>query len=712
MNKFITTILLLLVFSCRIFSQQFTIRDVEIERLSSLKPENLSMLQWRGNTHDLIYLNGDTILEINGKNLQKSILTNLTDINNSLEKEDYDTLAGLSTFSAMDSELLMVADNKELVYYDPGLHSVTDKFDLSDTADNFQFNDIPGDISYTVGNNVWIRTKDHPPRQITFDSLDGIVNGNIVYRNEFGIERGMFWSPGGNYLAYYRKDERGVSRYPLVNIHSRVAKVKYIRYPMAGMKSEETEIWIYSKQSGKSIKLDITGDPEQYNTNITWSPDEKYIYIQQLNRGQDTMALKKFSAADGSFQEKLFTETDSDYVEPLFPLTFLNNSTTDFIYQSKRDGFNHLYLYQEAAKSLKLITHGNWEVTELTGISSDDRHIFFMATKDSPLENNLYDLDMKTGKIVRSTTVPGTHSITMSEDKKEFVDNYSSRQIPREIDLVQVGSSNKRVLLKAKNPLENYKLGQEINGTIKSADDTTTLYYRLIKPVDFDPSKKYPVIIYVYGGPHVQLLTNSWMDRIDYFQQYLAQHGFVSFTLDPRGSSNRGRAFEQVIFRQSGIPQLLDEIKGVDFLKSLSYVDTSRIGVHGWSYGGYMTVQMMLKDPGVFKVGVAGGPVIDWKYYEVMYGERYMDTPQENPLGYQLTNLDNFAGNLQGKLLIIQGAMDPIVVWQHSLSFLDACIKANKQLDYFVYPSHEHNVVGIDRVNLSTKIADYFFDNL
>lgn len=711
MNKIISTFIFLLLFPCRLFPQYFTIHDVEIEIYRSLRPENLEMLQWKGNSHDLIYVNDDTVWEINGKNQQKTILASLSDFNRSLKTEKSDTLENLLSLTTTSDELV-AADENEVIYYDPAQKLVTDKFAFPDSSENFLFNDIPGDISYTIGNNVWIRTKDQPARQITFDSLDGIVNGNIVYRQEFGIDKGMFWSPEGNYLAYYRKDERGVSRYPLVDIHARVAKVKYIRYPMAGMKSEETEIWVYSMRSGKSLKLDIEGDPEQYNTNITWSPDEKYIYIQQLNRGQDTMALKKFSAIDGSFQKTLFTETDKDYVQPLFPLTFLNNSNTDFIYQSERDGYNHLYLYHAATRSLQRITQGPWEVTKLIGISPDDRHIFFMATKDGPKQSNLYDLDMKTDKITRQTTIAGTHSVTMSDDKTEFTDNFSSRQIPREIDLVHAGTLKKSILLKADNPLKNFELGQEVDGTIKAADDTTTLYYRLIKPVNFDPSKKYPVIIYVYGGPMVQLLTDSWMDRIDYFQQYLAQHGYVGFILDPRGSDNRGRAFEQVIFRQTGIPQLADEMKGVEFLKSLPYVDSTRIGVNGWSYGGYMTIQMMLKEPGVFKVGVAGGPVIDWKYYEVMYGERYMDTPQENPKGYALTDLNNYAGNLQGKLLIIQGAMDPIVVWQHSLSFLDACIKANKQLDYFVYPSHEHNVVGIDRVNLSTKIADYFFRNL
>jgi dipeptidyl-peptidase-4 len=266
-------------------------------------------------------------------------------------------------------------------------------------------------------------------------------------------------------------------------------------------------------------------------------------------------------------------------------------------------------------------------------------------------------------------------------------------------------------LQKNSNPLKDYKMPAMSIFTIK-AKDSTDLYCRLIKPTDFDPAKKYPVIVYVYGGPHDQMITDSWLGGTGMFLHYLATKGYVVFTLDNHGSANRGLAFEQATFRNLGAIELEDQMLGVDYLKKLPFVDTSRIGVHGWSYGGFMTVSLMLKQSNTFKVAVAGGPVIDWKFYEVMYGERYMDTPDENPLGYDNANLLNYAKNLKGKLLIIHGTADPTVVWQNSLSFVRKCIDEGVQLDYFVYPEQEHNMTGKDRVHLNHKIENYFNDYL
>ena len=245
-------------------------------------------------------------------------------------------------------------------------------------------------------------------------------------------------------------------------------------------------------------------------------------------------------------------------------------------------------------------------------------------------------------------------------------------------------------------------------GTIKAEDGVTDLYYRLIKPVDFDPAKKYPTVVYVYGGPHAQVVNNTWLGGARGWEIYMASKGYVMFSVDNRGSENRGLNFEQVTFRQLGVTEAKDQIKGVEFLKSLSFVDANRIGVHGWSFGGFMTTNLMLRYPDVFKVGVAGGPVIDWSYYEVMYGERYMDTPESNPEGYKESNMRLKAGNLKGHLLVIHGGVDPTCVPQHTYSFMKACVEAGKYPDLFIYPGHEHGVVGKDRVHLSNKMTQYF----
>ncbi|MBA7533443.1 Prolyl tripeptidyl peptidase [subsurface metagenome] len=481
---------------------------------------------------------------------------------------------------------------------------------------------------------------------------------------------------------------------------------------MAGMKSEKTEVWVYSIEEHSLVRIQTEGDPEQYHTNLSWSPDAEKIYIQHLNRDQDTMVMKSYRVDTGEMTDVLFTEYDDKYVEPLNPVVFSGKSQGDFFYQSNRNGYNHIYYYNANKDTLERITRGTWEVTEFLGFDTTECYVYFVATKDSSLERHCYRIDRKSDSITRLTANQGTHDVLFNKNMTHFIDKYSNYIVSNKISVCKNNGKVVQELLDSENPVAGYKLGKVEIGTMLAADDNTELYYRLVKPADFDTSLQYPVLIYVYGGPHVQLITNSWMDRIDYFQQYMAQKGFVSFTLDCRGSGNRGRDFEDVIHRQLGVPQLDDHMVGLAFLKSLPYVDTTRIGVHGWSFGGYMTISMMLSFPGSFKVGVAGGPVIDWKYYEIMYGERYMDTPDENPLGYELTNLTNYAKDLKGDLLIIHGAIDPVVVWQHSLVFLQACIENGVYADYFIYPLHEHNVRGKDRVHLTTLISEYFLERL
>jgi len=470
-------------------------------------------------------------------------------------------------------------------------------------------------------------------------------------------------------------------------------------------------VGVIDPSTQKKIFLKTGLPADQYLTNITWSPDEKYIYIQVLNRAQNHMKLNQYDASTGDFVKTLFEEENEDYLEPQHPLYFLKTKPDQFIYQSQKDGYNHLYLYDTSGKLIKQLTKGKWVVTEFIGSDSKDTKAFYISTAVSPLERHIYSVNLASGKIVQISSVEGTHAADVSDDGKYVLDNYSSTTIAREYVLETSEGKLLQTLQKNSNPLKDHKMPAMSIFTIK-AKDSTDLYCRLIKPTDFDPAKKYPVIVYVYGGPHDQMITDSWLGGTGMFLHYLATKGYVVFTLDNHGSANRGLAFEQATFRNLGTIELEDQMLGVDYLKKLPFVDTSRIGVHGWSYGGFMTVSLMLKQSNTFKVAVAGGPVIDWKFYEVMYGERYMDTPDENPLGYDNANLLNYAKNLKGKLLIIHGTADPTVVWQNSLSFVRKCIDEGVQLDYFVYPEQEHNMTGKDRVHLNHKIENYFNDYL
>jgi dipeptidyl-peptidase 4 len=690
--------------------QYFTIEDIELGIKTYLAPETINNLQWID--HDYLLYSSDTSVytrNVAGDSISEKL--GLNELNRILDNYNEPPLTVIPELEAISATEFSFNAGKHLFIFNIKNKKLSD-FSIPDTAGNISLSPDFQSVAYTLGQNIYLQNRDHSIIQITHDSVDGILNGDVVYRNEFGMETGLSWSPQGTYLAYYKKDERKVSKYPMIDVNARVARNAPVRYPMAGMKSEETEVWIYSPASHSAIKLQIAGDPEMYHTNLSWTPDEQHVYLQHLNRGQDSMSLISYSIHTGEPVQLLFTQIDDKYIEPLNPLLFSKIKKGDFFYQSERDGFNHIYYFSATDKKLLQLTTGQWEVISFLGTSESERIIYFTSTKDSPLERSMYSYNRKSKAMQRITILPGTHEILFNKSMTLFIDELSAEQIPRRIAVYNVQGIMLKELLNAPDPVLNFKISRSVTGTIKAADRSTDLYYTLVKPVDFDSTAKYPVMVYVYGGPHDQLITNSWMDRLDYLQQYLAQQGIASFVLDCRGSDSRGRDFEDIIHRQSGIPQLEDQMEGIKYLKSLSFIDTSRIGVHGWSYGGFMTLSMMLNYPGTFKVGVAGGPVTDWKCYEVMYGERYMDRPEENPEGYAKTSVLNKVSNLQGKLLIIHGGIDPVVVPQQSMLFIEECVKNGKQVDYFIYPTHEHNVRGNDRVHLTRMITEYFMKNL
>ncbi|MDR1006242.1 MAG: S9 family peptidase [Bacteroidales bacterium] len=576
---------------------------------------------------------------------------------------------------------------------------------------------VGDNIAYVYKDNLWFATP-ASNTQITHDGnkKGGIVYGQSVHRNEFGINGGLFFSKSGNKLAFYRMDESMVKEYPLVNTALREAEAEPIRYPMAGMKSHEVLVMVYDAIKGTKLTLktrkdESVAEKEMYLTNITWSPDEQTIYIQKLNRKQNHLWLEAYDANSGELKQIVLEEKSNKYVEPEKPIVFLPNDDSQFLYLSERDGFQHLYIYKTDGTLVKQLTSGKWMVNEVCGFNAKGDEVFFYATKDSPLEQNLYGANLKTGKITRYTSSAGTHSVAINAKGDLFIDNYSNAATPSTTILTDKKNKIIKTLNQSANPLEQIAQPTIEIGQLK-ADDGTPLYYRMIKPQDFDSTKKYPVIVYVYGGPHAQLITNNWMSGANLFFLYLAQQGYIVWTLDSRGSANRGYEFESAIWHNCGSVEVQDQMTGVNYLKSLPYIDASRIGVDGWSYGGFMTISLMLKQPGVFKTASAGGPVIDWKWYEVMYGERYMGTPEDNPEGYKAASLLNYVDNLQGKLLVIHGALDNTVVMQHSLEFIKACIKHQKQVDYFIYPDHEHNVSGKDRIHLYQKIFDFHKANL
>ena len=570
-----------------------------------------------------------------------------------------------------------------------------------------------GARAYVKDWNLHVVNADGTDRQITTDGTREVQYGMSVHRDEFGIHEGLFWSPKGNLLAFYRMDQSMVTDFPLIDNSKRVAELAPEKYPMAGMTSHKVKVGIYNPQSGKIIYLNA-GDPtDRYFTNIAWSPDESTIYMFELPRTQDKAELVAYDATSGEKKGVLYTETNAKYVEPMTPVVFLPWDASKFVMESRKDGYNHFYLFDTTGKCLVQLTKGEFEVIEMLGFNEKNKTIIFKANAESPVRHNLYSVDMKGKKMMRLDNGEGVHNAKLSATGAFLLDTWSKPDLYRQVDLISTqNKKNQNIVAPIATPWKEYNVPEITGGTITAADGKTPLYYRLVKPVDFDPAKKYPTVVYVYGGPHAHNVQESFNYGYRPWEIYMAQKGYVVFVVDNRGSQYRGFEFESVTHRRLGEIEMQDQMKGVDFLKTLPYVDADKIGVHGWSFGGFMTTNLICSYPDVFKVGVAGGPVIDWKMYEVMYGERYMDTPEENPDGYAENNLCNKAKNLKGRLQIIVGLNDPTCVLQHSLSFLRAAADAGTQPDYFVYPGQGHNMMGKDMVHLHERITRYFDDYL
>ena len=617
-------------------------------------------------------------------------------------------------FSVVEGKLLSISFGKKHYLIDPRTKKQVAAFErVGRTEQAFELAPRAKHAVAVRDNNLFLLSPDGSSSQLTTDGSPTLVYGQSVHQNEFGISGGLFWSPDGSRLAFYRMDQSMVSAYPLVHTNVRKATEEKLYYPMAGMPSHHVTLGIYDVASGKTTYLK-TGEPkEKYLTNISWAPDSKTIYIAELNREQSHMDLKAYDPATGDYIKTLFSEHNDKYIEPQWPMRFIPGRDREFVWQTRRDGYTHLYRYNVEGKLLGQITRGAWEVTDFLGFADGGKTLVYTSTQLSPIDRVVASVSLDGRKTRLLTPEAGWHSAQLSADGKHLLDTYESLKNPTENRLVAVASGKAlATLYQSKDPEADFINPEITFGTIKAADGVTDLHYRLLKPTNFDPAKKYPTIVYVYNGPHAQLVQNRFHAGCLGWDLYMATKGFVVFTVDGRGSAHRGAAFEQVIHRHLGKNEMADQMKGVDFLKSLPYVDADRIGVAGWSYGGFMTTNLMLTHPEVFKVGVAGGAVTDWARYEIMYGERYMDSPQENPEGYKETNLSLRAANLKGRLLLIHGTIDPTVVWQHTQLFVDACVKAGTYPDYMIYPEHKHNVLGVDRVHLNYTMARYFMDHL
>jgi dipeptidyl-peptidase-4 len=701
----------------------FTLEDLNFggKNFHNLRPKNM-FLTWWGDK--LVKTDVEECYLIDAKTGKETLLFTLDDVNKWAGSDDdhYVRLLTNATFPYPGEPLVLLGFKRSVILLDFQKKQTVWQDSISGQNCN-EWNAASRATVYKVDNQLYVVDAQGNKEQLTTDGSRDIVYGESVHRNEFGINKGTFWSPDGQRLAFYRMDQSMVTDYPQVDIDPRSAQLEADKYPMAGMNSHVVSVGIYNLKTNKTVYLqtpaveyDATPSKPKspcYFTNIAWSPDCKTIYMFELNRDQNDCRLVSYDAETGKPHGVLYHETSEKYVEPMHPIQFLPWDSSLFILQSQKDGFNHLYLYNTKGELVKQLTSGPWVVMDVLGFNEKQKAVIIASNEKHPLQRNLYAVNIKTCRRTLLDNGEGVHRASLSASGEYLYDKWSTPEVPNSITMTAIKAKPAiTTLLKGEDPWKGYIVPRFESGSIKAADGVTDLYWRMVKPHDFDPTKKYPTVVYVYGGPHAHNVEASWHWYSRSWETYMAQKGYIVFILDNRGSENRGRDFEQATFRQLGQIEMQDQMCGVEFLRGLPYVDANRLGVHGWSFGGFMTISLMTNYPDVFKVGVAGGPVIDWKWYEVMYGERYMDTPQSNPDGYAKTSLIPQAKNLKGKLQIIIGYNDPTVVPQHALSFLKACAEAGTQPDFFVYPGEGHNMRGHNSVHLHERITQYFEDYL
>lgn len=687
----------------------------EIFRKPELNPITLKQLKWAGSDNRVSWVAKEKlvieVIEKVGTSAQAftpdTVLT-LAELNKELKRFPQITWLDEErfTYSFKGNQIIYNLKNKQEV----SRLAIGEDAELTDFTEKFD------KVAFTKKNNLFVQMGS-TVRNISNEQNEDVVYGQSVHRNEFGISKGTFWSPMGGKLAFYRMDQSMVTDYPIVNIGTKPAEVNAIKYPMAGQKSHHVTVGVYDWNTEKTVYLQ-TGEPrEQYLTNISWTPDEQFILIAVVNRDQNEMKLNQYRVSDGSFVKTLFVESDPQWVEPENPAVFIPGKLDQFIWQSERNGFNQLYHYNLEGKLIQSLCPEKMIVTDFNGFDQSGKELFVTVSENDGLQRAAWRITLK-GKANKIQMANGVHRIQLNRSGNMMLDEFSSAEIPKISAFTPYSALVQRidgkiaaVLQNSDDPTLGYNLPKPSIVQLK-ASDGTVLNGRLYMPKNMDPNKKYPVVIYLYGGPHAQMVTNSWMAGGNLWMSWMASQGYIVWTMDNRGSADRGLEFEQVVHGRLGTIEMEDQLKGVEYLKSLPQVDPSRIGVHGWSFGGFMTTTLLAKNPGVFKAGVAGGPVIDWSLYEIMYTERYMDTPEQNPKGYEESNLLNSAKKLKDRLMLIHGTVDDVVVWQHSQEMVKKCVEEGVLIDYMIYPEHPHNVVGKDRLHLYKTISRYLMDNL
>jgi dipeptidyl-peptidase-4 len=578
-------------------------------------------------------------------------------------------------------------------------------------------------VSYVQDFNLWVvSVATMQKTALTSGGSEEILKGKLdwLYPEELSNRTAYWWSPDSSHVAYFEMDERPVTKYPIYDMSTDTGAVEITRFPQAGEANPIVRVGVVSVTGGETRWLDTGAETNVYIARVNWAPDSAHIAVQRLNRDQTKLDLLLCDAASGAART-ILTETDKYWINLSDDFHFLNDDV-QFLWTSERTGFRHIYLYSIAGKLLKQVTSGEWAVTGVEGFGPqsanglivDERHgfVYFLSNKGSAIEAQLFRASLDDGSIMQVTHSRGVHLPEISPDESAFVDTYSNAITPPKQDLDRIDGS--RIAILAENDVPDLKALHlpAVEFTTVTADDGTILHASILKPADFDPARKYPVLIEVYGGPDAQIVRDEW-EPGNLWSQIMAEKGYIIWSLDNRGSTARGHAFETPLYHQFGKVELADQLSGVKYLKSQAYVDPSRIGIWGWSYGAYMTLTALFHAPEIFKVGVAVAPVTDWRLYDTAYTERYMGLPQANVSGYHDSSPANFAQNLKGKLMVAHGTGDDNVHFANTALLLNHFIEAGKYPELMIFPGRGHPISDRPaQIELFNRITQFLLNNL
>jgi dipeptidyl-peptidase-4 len=630
-------------------------------------------------------------------------------------------------FWAPDGSALLFASASELDWYDLATQSSRTIVRALPAKSGQDWSDLDDPkispdgkwVSFLRDHDVWIASvATGAARPLTRGGSEELRNGELdwVYPEELDLHTAYWWSPDSSAIAFLQLDERPVNRYPLVDQTDPRGTAVYERYPAAGDPNPIAKAGVVAISGGAPRWLDTGADSSVLLARVQWLPDSKRVAIERLNRAQTRLDLLFADAATGN-ADTILTEQDTYWLN-LSDILFFFSDNHRFLWSSERTGFRHLYLYDVTGKMLKQLTHGDWEVETVDGVDEGGQFVYFTSTQKSPIERQLYRVSLQGEDPEPLTTLPGTHAVLFApRSASHFVDTYSDANTPPRQALVHADGTPEITLNENHVPeLAAYHLSPVEFFTLPGADGTP-LYASLIKPPNFDPAKKYPVLIHYYGGPGVQEVLNGWDEGVQWqfklWHELMAQKGFVVLTLDNRGQSGRGHAFETPIWHKFGSVEMADQLAGVAWLKQQPWADTSRMGIWGGSFGGYMTCYLMLNAPGVYRAGVALAPVTDWHLYDTIYTERYMGTPQDDPDGYNAGGVLDKAAQLEGKLLIAHGTADDNVHFGQTVALADKFVSAGKNVEYQIYGGLGHHLGDTAaRIQLFNLMTQFFLDNV